>query len=118
VKLALDHHYATAIAVQLRELGHDVVAAVEEGWEAEGDEALLVICEEQGRALVTNNVGDFTVIARRWAVQSRRHAGLVFTSDASMPRGRGTIGRYVDALDVLVRLHPKDGSFVDRSHWL
>lgn len=118
MKLALDHHYATAIAVQLRELGHDVVAAVEEGWETEGDEALLVICEEQGRTLVTNNVGDFTVIARRWAVEGRWHAGLVFTSDSSMPRGRGTIGRYVDALDVLVRLHLKDGSFVDRSHWL
>lgn len=118
VKLALDHHYATAIAVQLRERGHDAVAAVEQGWETEGDEALLVMCEAQRRALVTNNVGDFTVIARRWAVEGRRHAGLVFTSDASMPRSRRTIGRYVDALDDLLRWHPQDGSFLDRSHWL
>lgn len=118
VKLALDHHYATAIAIQLREQGHDAVAAVEQGWETESDEALLVICEEQRRALLTNNVGDFTVIARRWAVEGRRHAGLVFTSDASMPRSRMTIGRYVETLAGLLRSHPEDGSFIDRTHWL
>ncbi len=118
MKLALDHHYATAIAIQLRERGHDAVAAVEQGWETETDESLLVMCEAQLRALVTNNVGDFTVIARQWAVEGRRHAGLVFTSDASMPRSHRTIGRYVDALDDLLRSHPEDGSFIDRSHWL
>ncbi len=118
MKVALDHHYATAIAIQLRERGYDAVAAVEQGWETESDEALLVICQEQQRALVTNNVGDFTVIARRWAVEGRPHAGLVFTSDASMPRSRLTIGRYVDALAALLRSHPEDGSFIDRSHWL
>ncbi len=118
MKLALDHHYATAIAIQLRERGHEAVAAVEQGWETETDESLLVTCEAQLRTLVTNNVGDFTVIARRWAVEGRRHAGLVFASDASMPRSRRTVGRYVDALDDLLRSHPEDDSFIDRSHWL
>ena len=118
MKLVLDHHCATAIAIQIRERGHDAVAAVEQGWETETDESLLVMCEAQRRALVTNNVGDFTVIARQWAVEGRRQAGLVFTSDASMPRSRRTIGRYVNALDDLLRSHPEDGSFIERSHWL
>jgi len=118
VKLALDHLYTTAIAIQLRERDHDAVAAVEQGWETETDESLLVMCEAQLRALVTNDVGDFTVIARQWAVEGRRHAGLVFTSDASMPRSPRTMGRYVDTLDDLLRSHPEDGSFIDRSHWL
>ena len=118
MRLALDHHYSTAIAVLLRELGHDVVAAIERGWEAEDDEALLVACEREERALLTNNVGDFVVIARRWAVEGRRHAGLVFTSDASMPRNRDTIGRYAEALDALLASHPKDDALADRTHWL
>jgi nucleoside-diphosphate-sugar epimerase len=118
MRLALDHHYSTHIAIRLRERGHDVVAAVERGWEAEDDEALLALCETDGRALVTNNVADFMVIARRWATQGRCHAGLVFTSDASMPRSRDTIGRYVEALDALLEAHPAENSFVDRVHWL
>ncbi len=118
VRLVLDHHYATAIAIRLRDGGHDVVAAIEQGWETESDESLLVICDEEMRVLVTNNVGDLTVIVRRWAVEGRQHAGLVFTSDASMPRGRSTIGRDVEALDALLRSHPMDDAFTDRIHWL
>jgi hypothetical protein len=118
VKLALDHHYSTAIAAKLRERGFDVVAAIEQGWETEDDEALLVLCDEERRALVTNNVADFTVIARGWAIEGRRHSGLIFTSDASMPRGRQAIGRHVKALEVLLQENPRKDAFTDRIQWL
>ncbi|MGH9306297.1 MAG: DUF5615 family PIN-like protein [Acidimicrobiales bacterium] len=118
MRLALDHHYSTQIAIRLRHRGHDVVAAIEKGWEAEDDEALLVVCESEGRTLVTNNVGDFVVIARRWATLGRSHAGLIFSSDVGMPRGRHTIGRYVDALDAVIVANPTEAAFIDRSHWL
>lgn len=118
MRLALDHHYSTQIAIQLRERGHDVVAVVERNWETEGDETLLELCHEEARALLTNNVGDFAVIARRWSAQGDHHSGLVFSSDTTMPRGRNTIGRYVSALDELMSANPADTAFVDRIHWL
>jgi len=118
VRLALDHHYSSAIATELRAHGHDVIAVAERGWETESDASLLALCNQELRALVTNNVSDFTLIARRWAVEGRSHAGLVFTSDLSMPRGRSSIGRYVEALEQLLLTNPTDEAFRDRSHWL
>ena len=118
MKLALDHHYSPQIAVQLRKRRGDVIAVLERGWEQEDDESLLALCHGEQRALVTNNVSDFTVIVRRWALEGRRHAGLIFTSDASLPRGRNTIGLYVTALQALIRANPGDKTFDDRIHWL
>lgn len=118
MRLALDHHYSTSIATKLRDKGHDVVAVVERGWEAEDDDALLALCQSERRALLTNNVGDFTVIARRWSAEGRTHWGLLFTSDRSMPRSRQTIGRYVRALDRLLRSMGAEDALTDRTHWL
>ena len=118
MKLALDHHYSPKIAEHLRTRGHDTVAAKERGWEQCDDESLLGICTAEERALLTNNVADFTLIARRWTTENRSHAGLIFTSDASMPRQRETIGRYVRALDQLHRKHTEDDALRDTIHWL
>lgn len=118
MKLALDHHYPIAIADQLRRAGHDVVAAVERGWQREPDEVLLTRCVAEGRALLTNNVGDFMVIARNWAVRGQSHLGLILTSDSSLPRTRANIGTYVKVLDALLRDHPNDDALADQVQWL
>lgn len=118
MKLALDHHYSPKIAEQLRERGHDVVAVSERGWELEADDALLELCRGDHRGLLTNNVADFAVMARHWAAEGRSHAGIVFTSDTSMPRSRQTIGRYVQALDRLLRALPAEDALVDQVRWL
>ena len=118
MRLALDHHYSPLIAAGLRARGHAAIAVIEAGWEAEDDEPLLTLCLGDRRALLTNNVADFAVIARRWQSEGRSHHGLIFTSDASLPRTCDNIGRYVEGLDVLLHDHPDANSFVDRSHWL
>lgn len=118
MRLALDHHYSMVIADRLRERSHDVVAAHERAWHALGDEALLGRCAVEGRALLTNNVGDFVVLAQRWAEEGRHHAGLLFTSDASLPRTHATVSRFVELLDAVLTANPGEVSFVDRIHWL
>jgi hypothetical protein len=118
VRLALDHHYAQLIAVRLRERGHDVVTAYERDWHDLDDELLLERCAAERRSLLTNNVRDLAAVAQRWAEEGRRHAGLVFTSDGSLPRTRATIGTYVKGLDELLTANPEETAFVDRVHWL
>ncbi len=118
MRLLIDHHYSAAIATQLRARGHDVVLAVERGWQTEGDEALLERCADEGRALLTNNVADFTVIVERWALAGRHHHGLIFTSDRSLPRSRDTIGIHVTRLVALLLAHPGEAALVDQVSWL
>ena len=118
MKLSLDHHYSPQIAIQLRKRHCDVIAAIERGWEQEDDAPLLTLTTAEGRALLTNDVADFTVIVRRWAVEGRHHGGLIFTSDASLHRSHHTIGRYVTALQTLIRANSTDDAFTDRTHWL
>ena len=114
MKLALDHHYSSRIAVSLRDLRHDVLRSLNEGWEAETDEDVLALCLGEQRALLTNNVADFAVIVGRWALEGRSHAGLVFTSDKSMPRSSEWIGQYVRALDDLLRSLPREDASTDQ----
>lgn len=118
MKLTLDHHYSKALAEELRQRGHDVVSALERGWETEEDEPLLMACQGEQRALLTNNVADFTVMARRWATEGRRHSGLIFTSDSALPRGRSMIGKYIELLGELLTSNRKGEAFADRVHWL
>jgi Domain of unknown function (DUF5615) len=61
----------------LRERGHDVRAADEErALDGLEDEQLLALAAGERRVMITFDVKDFTVIARRWAEAGRTHAGL------------------------------------------
>ena len=119
MRLLLDEQYSREIAEQLRERGHDVTA-VKEHPELEGidDEPLLRQARDDRRALLTNNVRDFAPLARQWAAGGEDHAGLIFTSDESMPRSRNTIGLYVERLSELLHANPDDDAFRNRVEWL
>jgi predicted nuclease of predicted toxin-antitoxin system len=119
LRLLLDEHHSREIAEQLRERGHDVTAVKEDvNLEGLDDELLLSLARDQGRALLTNNVGDFALLIREWASRGESHAGVVYTSDESMPRSRNTIGLYVERLIALLDEHPEECSFRDRVEWL
>ncbi|MBU6245885.1 MAG: DUF5615 family PIN-like protein [Actinomycetales bacterium] len=116
MKLILDHHYQAAIAVGLRRRGVTAATLLEHGWQVLDDDALLDACLADGLTLVTNNVADFTVLARQWQVQGRSHCGLIFTSDRRWPRTRDGSAALSAALFDLCR--GGDESWIDRMHWL
>jgi hypothetical protein len=118
VKLALDHHYSPAIARELRDRGFDAIAISERGWQVLSDAALLAVCADESWVLLTNNVPDFVALARDWQGQGRQHAGMIFTSDATMPRKSAWFGAYVTALvEALVTQHDVD-ALPDQVTWL
>jgi hypothetical protein len=53
-----------------------------------------------------------------WAVSGDEHSGLLFTSDASLPRGRDTIGLYVEALAALMDAHTTEDALHNGVRWL
>lgn len=118
MKLALDHHYPKLIAAGLRDRGFDVVTAFEMDWHTEDDETLLTLCTGQRRALLTNNVADFAAVTDRWQAEGRSHFGIIYTSDASLPRAPAMIGTYRDRLAQLMLTHPADDELVDMVCWL
>jgi hypothetical protein len=78
LRLFLDAHISgPRIARALRARGHDVRAADEER-ELDGleDEQLLELAAGEQRVMITFDVKDFTVLARRWAEAGRAHAGI------------------------------------------
>ncbi len=44
------------------------------------DEHLLAYAAAEERLVVTENIADFAILAKQWAVELRVHAGLVFTN--------------------------------------
>lgn len=96
MRLFLDAHICgPKIARALRERGHDVRAADEErkldGLE---DEQLLELATEDSRVMITVDVEDFTVTARRWAEAGRTHAGLGIVVGID----HGEVGAVLDAV--------------------
>ena len=119
MRLLLDEHYSPEIARQLRSRGHDVVAVAERAdLVGLGDDELLRRMAHERRAIVTNNVKDFVLLAGRMAVVNDQHYGLLFTSDRSMPRRNDDIGRFVDKLDRFLQHHEGEDSYRNRVQWL
>jgi len=96
LRLFLDAHISgPRIARALRGRGHDVRAADEER-ELDGleDEQLLELAVEETRMMITFDVKDFTVLARRWAEAGRTHAGVWIVVGID----HGEFGAIIDAL--------------------
>jgi len=87
MRLLLDEMFPAWIAESLRALGHDVIAASDRA-ELRGlpDHDLFDVAERQARAVVTENVRDFRLLARDAIATGRVHHGLVLTTNRRFSR--------------------------------
>ncbi len=91
MKLLLDVHHSPRVAELLRDRGYDVVAAATAVELRElADDELLRVAAAAGRLLVTEDVRDFTRLARLWEQRGEHHAGIVLTPAHRYHRGAKT----------------------------
>jgi hypothetical protein len=118
VKLLLDEMHAPTVAVALVEAGHDVVAvAADASLRGTSDASLLLYAMESGRALVTENVGDFSVLVQRRVAAGEAHPGVIFTNPVRFNRASLAYpGNLIAALTALLADPHADGDSWTR--WL
>jgi hypothetical protein len=102
VTLYMDVHVPGPITRQLRRRGVDVLPAQEDGHDAVPDEQVLARATALGRILFTQDVR-FRVRAEDWQRQGREFAGLAFG-----PQLGGTIGQYVEDLELIAKASEPD----------
>jgi Domain of unknown function (DUF5615) len=112
MRLLLDEMWSSEIAVQLRLRGHDVIAATEPDHEARyrgiPDDELFARAQEDRRAVVTDNVGDFEPIRLAHEHEPGGHFGVVYALAPAFDRHRSgrVAGRMVTALERLLHENP------------
>ena len=79
IGLYLDHNAHPWLTRDLRPLGFRVTVAADVGNRRASDEEHLEWATEHGLVVFTFDVGDFRIIARRWAIQGRDHAGIILS---------------------------------------
>lgn len=111
--------YPAAIAEQLRGRGHDVDAVTARAeLRSLPDAEVFAAAQAERRAVVSENIGDFSSIADAADQRGQGHHGLILIDPAKYPRGnRRTIGRLVTQLDRVLADHPRDEATSLR-HWL
>jgi len=110
LRLLLDEMYPYTIAEQLRGHDHDVDAITQRAeLRALPDIAVFARAQEERRALVTENIADFSKLADDHDRRGQAHHGLVLVDPAKYQRGdQPTVGRMVIQLDRLLHEHPSD----------
>ena len=115
----LDEHYSKAIAEQLRERDHEVVAVAERSdLTGSKDPELFRLAQAERRAIVTENWGDFRRELREAESQGTTHYGVIFTSRQRLPRSKNTVGLFVQVLDDFLKLHPAEEALLNSYAWL
>jgi predicted nuclease of predicted toxin-antitoxin system len=116
VKLLLDEMISPRISRELRKGGFDVQAIKADRPEFEGlaDIEVLRRAAAELRALVTNDVLDFRLIHNQLLDSGEGHCGIVFTSDATMPRNKASVSLWTKTLRELLKASPADDALRNR----
>jgi hypothetical protein len=106
-RLLLDEMFSPAIAVALRDLGHDVLGVAERGeLRAMTDQNVFAWATAHGRWLLTENVKDFRPILLRALQTGTAATGILYTSSRTFPRSRKNPGPVIHALNAWLETGP------------
>jgi hypothetical protein len=116
LRLLLDEMISAAVARGLGALGHDVEAIKRDRPELEGlnDQELVSRMATDQRAIVTNGIGDFQPIHDRVVGRGGEHYGMLFTTDATLPRDKANIPTWVATLAAFLEEHEDDAAMRNR----
>jgi hypothetical protein len=119
LKLLLDEMLAPAIAAELRDRGHDVVAIKKHPeWRAMGDPEVVELARREQRAIVTKNIRDFRPLhAELVAAGGAGYPGMVFVP-ASFPLTKAATGQIVSALEAKLAEYPGDDDLANGETWV
>ena len=106
-----------AVAIQFRSRGYDVVAVLErEDLRRRPDATIFAPAKMEGSVIVTENVGDFRVLATYALRRGGSHFGMIFTTNRRYPRhDRRTAGRLITALNDLLQ---ESAVLTNQERWL
>ena len=106
-RLLLDEMFSPAIAADLRQLGHDVIAVADRpDLRSKSDEEIFAWANAEKRWLLTENVKDFRPIMLRALSAGPPGCGLLFTSSRAFPRSRKNPGSLIRAFDAWLTAGP------------
>lgn len=115
-RLLLDEMFSPALAMSLRELGHDVIAVAERSdLRSMIDSDVFAWAISENRWLLTENVKDFRPLLLS-AMQAEASVGVLFTSSRTFPRSRKNPGPLIEALDQWLRDGPPEMPIIE--DWL
>jgi hypothetical protein len=116
VRLMLDVHLSGPVVGEaLRKRGHDVLAVDQspELRELE-DPELLRLAKQEGRILVTSNIGDFMEHITEWAYAGESHTGIIMVVYQA-PRAR--FGLLIRGIEELLEGTSQE-QWTDQIRWL
>jgi len=108
VRLLLDEMYPPRLAEELRAVGIDVVTVVEVHLNAAPDSDVFTAAIESQRAVLTENVADFTRIAAAHSTSGSHHHGLLIALSSRFSRRASGIGALAAATQAMVDQHVDD----------
>jgi signal transduction histidine kinase len=112
------------IAFALRKRGFDVIAITEPAHASRyagiGDDEVFARAQQDGRAVVTDNIADYEQARRDWEARGQAHHGLIYALSPPFNRHQGerVIGQMVSALAHFLRTPEAADKPFNRAHYL
>jgi len=119
LRLLLDEQQDPAIAQSLRKEGFDVIAVAERPELREiADADVLAAAIADRRAVVTEDVRDFTILHRHFLEKGQTHCGILLTSRTRFLRHKAGRRALLAALRSALREHESEDALRDQLIWL